>query len=376
MKDPEAFRSAFAEFSELYAAYSKGRPFLGFHEGLAAVWEEYKPRLRKRAQEILGAEEWTETEIGTGRILESTIDAIEIHDPKSNLNNNLVFWQNRYGHANRDHYALIDARDDRARRREFERLLFDLYRSGADEGSIFGGLSEISGSKYLLLAYLFFLKDMDRFAPIQPTSFDRTFKAMGIPFTTLRQRNWANYSTFTNVLADIQHRIAVEANLANVRLIDAHSFCWIYSTLLKHRGDAPLSAGSGLKDDGRVVSGWEASIIEMRTGVQSTVANSNGQIVLKTVKNKELRMEAEELELYLAALLARQGYKCALTGIRLQAHGTFTDKNLKPSLDRINSDGHYERGNLQVVCQFVNFWKGATENEEFQRLLALLRDPE
>jgi hypothetical protein len=49
---------------------------------------------------------------------------------------------------------------------------------------------------------------------------------------------------------------------------------------------------------------------------------------------------------------------------------------LKPSLDRINSDGHYERGNLQVVCQFVNFWKGATENEEFQRLLALLRDPE
>jgi hypothetical protein len=254
--------------------------------------------------------------------------------------------------------------------------MFDLYRSGADEDTIFGGLSEISGSKYPLLAYLFFLKDMDRFAPIQPTGFDRTFKAMGIPFTTLRQCNWANYSTFTNVLADVQHRIAVEANLANVRLIDAHSFCWIYSTLLKHRGDAPLSAGSGLKDDGRVVSGWEASIIEMRTGVRSTVANSNGQMVLKTVKNKELRMEAEELELYLAALLARQGYKCALTGIRLQAHGTFTDKNLKPSLDRINSDGHYEQGNLQVVCQFVNFWKGATENEEFRRLLALLRDPE
>jgi hypothetical protein len=46
---------------------------------------------------------------------------------------------------------------------------------------------------------------------------------------------------------------------------------------------------------------------------------------------------------------------------------------LLPSVDRIDSNGHYEAGNLQVVCQFVNFWKGSSDNEEFKRLLMLVR---
>lgn len=45
----------------------------------------------------------------------------------------------------------------------------------------------------------------------------------------------------------------------------------------------------------------------------------------------------------------------------------------RPSLDRIDSDGHYEAGNLQVVCRFINFWKGASDDEEFRRLLELVR---
>ena len=48
-------------------------------------------------------------------------------------------------------------------------------------------------------------------------------------------------------------------------------------------------------------------------------------------------------------------------------------KNLLPSVDRIDSDGHYELGNLQLVCQFINFWKGSGNNEEFRRLLMLVR---
>jgi hypothetical protein len=43
-------------------------------------------------------------------------------------------------------------------------------------------------------------------------------------------------------------------------------------------------------------------------------------------------------------------------------------------LDRIDSSGHYEDGNLQVVCQFINFWKGDSENELFARLLMLVRN--
>jgi hypothetical protein len=43
------------------------------------------------------------------------------------------------------------------------------------------------------------------------------------------------------------------------------------------------------------------------------------------------------------------------------------------SLDRINSDGHYSDGNLQVVCRFVNQWKSNMPDGEFRRLLGMVR---
>jgi hypothetical protein len=46
---------------------------------------------------------------------------------------------------------------------------------------------------------------------------------------------------------------------------------------------------------------------------------------------------------------------------------------MKASLDRIDSSGHYEAGNLQVVCRFINRWKGADQNVQFVRLMDTLR---
>ena len=84
-------------------------------------------------------------------------------------------------------------------------------------------------------------------------------------------------------------------------------------------------------------------------------------------------MTPEELEKHIASLLDVQGDRCALTGIPFQFHGPDMDKNLLPSVDRKDSNGHYEVGNLQIVCQFINFWKGDSDNEEFKRLLMLVR---
>jgi hypothetical protein len=52
------------------------------------------------------------------------------------------------------------------------------------------------------------------------------------------------------------------------------------------------------------------------------------------------------------------------------------DDQLRYSLDRIDSSRHYEPGNLQVVCKFINKWKGAMANEEFKRLVSLVRSSE
>lgn len=373
--DPRAFREAFARFQALITAKS-GHAFTDFQEGLAAVWESYKPRLRDYALGLLRAGEWSEADIGSGAILNRMIEAIEIQDNRRNLTNNLVFWQNRYGHANRDHRALLEAASNPKLRREIEDLLFGLFRGGVDEGATFDRLSELTGAKYLLLAYIYFLKDMDRFVPIQPTGFDRAFRALCIDFSTLRQCSWDNYSTYNQTLAALRPLIEASTDLKNVRLVDAHSFCWIFSTLLKQESEGSITKAAGGEDEGRILGGREKSIIAMRLSVENTVKNANGQIVQRILKNKELRMTSAELEKLIASLLDLQDNRCALTGIPFQFIGPDADKNLLPSLDRINSAGHYEIGNLQVVCQFINFWKGDSDNAEFQRLLMLVRGME
>lgn len=370
--DPRTFREAFAHFQVLITAKS-GYAFTSFEEGLAAVWESYKPRLREQALRLLGSEGWSEADIGSGAILKRIVDAIEIQDSRSNLTNNLVFWQNRFGHANRDHRALLEAGSNPKLRRELEGLLFGLFRGGADEGATFDRLSELTGDKYPLLAYFYFLKDMDRFMPIQPTGFDRAFRTLGIDFSTLRQCSWENYSAYNQRLAALRPLIEASTGLKNVRLVDAHSFCWIFSTLLKLEAEGSITKAAGGRDEGRVLSRREKSIIAMRLSVENTVKNSNGQIVQRILKNKELRMTSAELEKLIASLLDIQENRCALTGIPFQFLGPEADKNLLPSLDRIDSAGHYEAGNLQVVCQFINFWKSDSDNAEFKRLLMLVR---
>jgi hypothetical protein len=292
---------------------------------------------------LLAADGWSETGIGSGAILQYMVDAIEIQESRSNLTNNLVFWQNRFGHANRDHRALLEAASNPKLRRDLEQLLFGLYRGHADDGATFDRLSELTGAKYPLLAYLFFLRDMDRFMPIQPTGFDRAFRALGIDFSTLRQCSWENYAIYNALLADLRPMIEAAAGLKTVRLIDAHSFCWIFASLLRLEAEGALgNGGGGGKDAGRVLGGREKSIIAMRLSVENTVKNSYGQIVQRTVKNKELRMTSTELEKLIASLLDLQDNRCALTGVPFQFLGPDVDKNLLPSLDRIDSDGHYE----------------------------------
>ncbi|AML53564.1 hypothetical protein RC74_06985 [Falsihalocynthiibacter arcticus] len=116
---------------------------------------------------------------------------------------------------------------------------------------------------------------------------------------------------------------------------------------------------------------WEKAIADMKYSILNTVKTSNGQIVETTVKNKDLKMSERELELLLSDLLKQQDKRCAITGLPLQYE---TDKNMRPSADRINSDGHYEVGNLQLVCRFVNFWKQAMPDDEFRRLIQIVRE--
>lgn len=350
--DPERFNEQFQEFKRLVPTRDdKGRAFTNFQEGLVADWEDYKSPLRDRALGILEPNAWVEEEIGTGKILRRMVDAIEIHD--DDLRNNLVPWPNRYGHKNRAHSVLLDAKEDPNLQLRLERLLFGLYRSDADEGATFERLTTLTGRRYPLLAYLYFLKDMDRFMPCAPRTFDRAFRDLRIDLVTERNCSWENFLCFNAALGKVREALAAMDGLTSVRLIDAHSFCWMLVRMRDRRQDY-----------------IEDYIIEMRNSVENTVRNANGQLVERRVKNKELRMPPTEFDQLLGCLLDRQCNRCALTGIPFRPAAC---KHLRPSVDRIDSNGHYEHGNLQVVCRFVNFWKAESDNEEFKRLLMLVR---
>ena len=83
-------------------------------------------------------------------------------------------------------------------------------------------------------------------------------------------------------------------------------------------------------------------------------------------------MSERELEARIKELLDQGKDRCAITGLPFEFEGD--DKNLRPSLDRIDSDGHYEAPNVQLVCRFINFWKQATPDTEFRRLIQVVRD--
>lgn len=106
-----------------------------------------------------------------------------------------------------------------------------------------------------------------------------------------------------------------------------------------------------------------------------TTKASNGQKIQAPVKNKEFEFSTQlELEAHVLDLLVSQEGLCAISGMVLQYDGQHDDIAMLCSLDRIDSAGHYARGNLQVVCRFINEWKSNEKDEEFRRLLRKVRE--
>jgi hypothetical protein len=100
----------------------------------------------------------------------------------------------------------------------------------------------------------------------------------------------------------------------------------------------------------------------------------SGQVSTTVAKTKLFGFNTQfELENHVKELCQQQEGLCALTGLAMVPDGTDGDAECSYSLDRIDSNGHYARGNLQVVCKFANRWKSASDNEEFKRLIEMVR---
>ncbi|MBV0893271.1 hypothetical protein KTN05_15765 [Paracoccus sp. Z118] len=136
---------------------------------------------------------------------------------------------------------------------------------------------------------------------------------------------------------------------------------------------AKAQAGKSVKTGGIVYDGFSKAAYRMAMTAFETAAQANGQIVPKTMKLKDVCFPSTQaLEAHVKDLCTMQEHLCAITQLPLVYVDSDGDPEMFASLDRIDSSGHYAKGNLQVVCRFINRWKGASEDAEFRRLVGML----
>jgi len=143
---------------------------------------------------------------------------------------------------------------------------------------------------------------------------------------------------------------------------------WHSSKLFKDKAEVSK------KTHGKIFSPREKAAARMADTMLATVAQANGQVREATIKEKNTTLSRLECEALIRQKMGEQEDRCALTGLTLGYDGECDDPEMLASLDRIDSNGHYTPDNLQLVCRFMNRWKGADSDELVRRLLATIRD--
>ena len=81
---------------------------------------------------------------------------------------------------------------------------------------------------------------------------------------------------------------------------------------------------------------------------------------------------------YLKELWERQGGICPYTGIKMKVSPNTKNRIFSPdwaSLDRIDSDKGYIKGNVQFVCMFINFGKNKFSDKTVKQFIQDIREP-
>ncbi|BFU92022.1 MAG: hypothetical protein NTAFB01_32090 [Nitrospira sp.] len=123
----------------------------------------------------------------------------------------------------------------------------------------------MAGDRYDLIAYLFFLKDWNRFMPIAPTTFDEAFQLLGVRLVTAHHCSWNNYAHYNGTLLAVQRALRDVAGVAEARLIDAHSFCWMLVRMELPAANSPVIIPAP-----KVISGLQASTFTTKSSLSGT----------------------------------------------------------------------------------------------------------
>jgi len=195
----------------LIGFYKSGEEILGekkldFYSIIERI-ERYKYDILEEAKSQLLTNTWRETDLGTGRISNYVSKAINIYI------NNLIDWRKK------DDFKKLKENSGN------EKLLFDFFKSKIEDEYAFNKFYK-KGFPYQLIAYLFFVKNPQKYMPISQKQFDKIFDSLGINFKTSYNCSWENYIEFNEIIKKFRQELSIK--FPKVSLLDAHSFFWIY----------------------------------------------------------------------------------------------------------------------------------------------------
>ena len=213
--DKAKFEQCMRYFISYVETYSGDR-FTGFENNYFLEKEEgYKHKVYEAAHNCLQIASWKKEHIGTGYIAERFRDAY-------NQKGNLVFYRS-------DNKTELQIEENIV---ETETLLYNLYLTD-DDAKSFEMAVKIFGGRYDMIAFLFFIKDKDKYLPISPKHFEESFKMFGIDIKLQYSCCWENYSQYLNLIAQIQEEFQKHSGI-KIGLLDAHSFVWMINEAKKH----------------------------------------------------------------------------------------------------------------------------------------------
>ena len=206
-----------------------GKPFTSFAYGYVDKEEGYKGQVYERAKEILAAETWTKSQIGTGTIIKAVIRAVEGHK----LNNLLIHYA-RWSPEKREHYSLFKASEVPELCKDYESILYRFYKEdeSSDESAFHDLVRMIkpTGFHFPFLAYLFFIKNRRRYLPLKPNIFNKIFEKLESPVRMSGSEKWVAYRQFLAVVEEVRSFLKQEMS-EDVSLLDAHSFLWLLQSI-------------------------------------------------------------------------------------------------------------------------------------------------
>ena len=237
--DSYLFDQQFERFKRFIEKQEPQMPFQSLQHHKIREMESYKEKIYEIGRDRLDFLEWQRSEIGSGKIAEKVISAIEIERKEMVPTwNNLVEWTGRYRPISQSHHREWLQADNPDEVRETEEAVYQLYREENPQAA-FGRLQASGASQYDILGYLFFLKDKTQFLPIKSGLFEDGFSLFGIDLKTKRHASWSNYSDYLSVMTELKDRLQ-ERLEGVVTLLDTHSFFWILIDEVDRKTKTPL----------------------------------------------------------------------------------------------------------------------------------------